>query len=206
MTSRWHQRCCQRAREREREIRSEKYAREWACSFSAYYISVDALHAAWLQLHAGRWRRYAGRRPRVLGRITPCTRRRRRNVHVYFNGGGYTRSVYAGCMQGVDAKYNMPKIELATCMKAACKLLQPATSCIRYVCRLHAGCMQPACSLHASLRGTGIYVTYSIAIMTYQLWMLWIEDFSRFSWFLGIQDRLRLEDIISNAYTGYIWD
>ena len=94
-------------------------------------------------LHAGRRSRCAGRRPRDAGRRTPCTRRRRRNVHVYFNGRRLHLKRNAGCMQGVDAKKIRRELNL-----------QPA-------CRLHACCcnlqppaydrMQAACRLHASL-------------------------------------------------------
>ena len=41
-------------------------------------------------LHAGRRRRCAGRRPQDAGRRRPAHGVDAGNVHVYFNGGGYT--------------------------------------------------------------------------------------------------------------------
>ena len=147
MCRRWHRdditTCCH-------ELKIEKYALKNTPRMSMFILGIFSWRRPTPCMHAGRRRRCAGRRPRDAGRRRPAHGVDAGNVHVYFNGGGYTWSVMqAACRlhAGRRRQENTPRIELATCMQAACMLLQPATSCIRS----YAGCMQPACSLHASL-------------------------------------------------------
>ena len=111
-------------------------------------------------LHAGRRRRYAGRRPRDAGRRRPAHGVDAGNVHVYFNGGGYTWSVmqaacnlHAGCMHAA-----------ATCnlLHAGCCILQPPAY------RRNAACMQPACISSVAL---ALQFSYNFAMSC--LWCLW---------------------------------
>ena len=98
--------------------------------------------------------------------VDPGMRRRRAhgvdagNVHVYFNGGGYTWSVmqpacilHAGCMQ--DA--------------ATCNLLHTI------VCRLHAACMQPAC-----ISSVALALHYMEGFLNSQLDSCWPDTWTFF--------------------------
>ena len=89
-------------------------------------------------LHAGRRRRCAGRRPRNAGRRRPAHGRSTPGMCTYISMlGGYTWSVMQPACSTACRLH---------CRDAAtCNLLHTI------VCRLHAACMQPACSLHASL-------------------------------------------------------
>ena len=125
----------------------------------AYFLGVDALHAACLQPACRASTPVCRASTPGCRASTPCTRRRRRECARVFQWRRLHLKRNAGCMQAAcraSTPRNTPRMKMqpacrlhAGCMHAAatCNLLHTI------VCRLHAGCMQPACSLHASLVG-----------------------------------------------------
>ena len=120
----------------------------WACSFSAYFLGVDALHAACLQPACRASTPVCRASTPGCRASTLCTRRRRRECARVFQWRRLHLKRNAGCMQDVDAKKITPRMNLhPPCRLHACccNLQPPAYDRLQAACRLHAACMQSAC-------------------------------------------------------------